>query len=851
MKPASIFNSVAALVCVAALAACSGHGAGGPLPSAPQMTTPTSVSPATIAVAPMATTQIQPASAMQSVKPDLVLQGLGYSQIPGTATQVAASPDGTIWILSNGPAGPDKYIWHYTTAGVWVNIGGLASQIAVAPDASLYAINSGGGTYRYKNNAWSGIGGGAVGITVASNGAVLVLSNDGHADHAIWQYLNSAWTQKAGAGTQLAASWDWGSYTVPGGTIAPGGFYIINSTGAIYYENTAGTFATLPGAAASIAPTTAGGVFVLGYPANAGGTGVFYNDLATGAWSSQAGSGVSLSANTQALYIIGGAGGIYKAPVTPVAQGSPNGTLPNVDFISNSAGNPHYWGASAPANAFGFPVQSGYSGDGRTIAIVIDAVPVMADMTQYLSLFKVARTGQISVRPVDGGGAADSLQGGEATLDAETTAGTAPGANIIIYDIPDLSDAHIDDAYNAILSDGRAQIVNLSFGGCEYTGAKTIEDPIFAQMNAAGIAVSAASGDTGNACYFNSTTYPWGPSSPASDPYVIGVGGTNTDSVNANILTSAIWNDCGTGSFGDNCISGGGLSTLFPTPSYQTGLAGAAQTARNVPHIALPGNNAIIRLAAGYYLIGGTSWSAPLNAGMLAGIYQYCNTLSIPNAVKMYYNTFASSGYASFSDVTAGNDQYFTTSGTSYTAATGFDNVGGIGQPNGMAIAAHICPGHVLTPLGGDVRAAATVAALPAEARKYDNLRDLRNLPGLTDLGERSPEATTRVGILLRATSTLHTDEAALVAKLQAAGFTITQRFPNALLVDAEAPASTVARYFATGFRDYAQAGHGTRFTNTTALTIPASIAPYVQGIVSDSLVTKSYGPLHLRPVSL
>jgi len=851
MKPASIFNSsAAALICAVALAACGGHGGGSnPLPNAgPQMSTPKSVSPARIAAPPMATTSVQPASAMQTVKPDLALQALGYSQIPGTATGVAASPDGTIWILSNGPAGPDKYIWHYT-GGNWVNIPGLASQLAVAPDGSLYAINSGGGTYHYKNNAWTGLGGGAVGITVATNGAVLVLSNDGNADHAIWQNVNNVWTQKPGAGTQLAASWDWGTYTVPGGTISPGGFYIINSIGAIYYENTSGTFATLPGSAASIAPTTAGGVFALGYPANAGGTALFYNNLATGSWSAQGGSGVSLSSNTQALYIIGGAGGIYKAPVNPVAQGTPNAILPNKDFVSSSTGNPHYWGASAPANAFGFPVQSGYSGDGRTVAIIIDAVPSQTDMAQYLSFFQINRTGQISFRPVDGGGAIDTLSGGEATLDAETIAGTAPGANVIIYDIPDLSNTHIVDAYNAVLSDGRAQILNLSFGGCEYAGSLSIEHPIFNSMNAAGIAVSVASGDTGNACYFNGTSFPYGVQSPASDPNVIAVGGTNTDSANATILTNAIWNDCATSTQGQNCMSGGGVSTLFATPSYQTGLAGASQTGRNVPDIAFPGNNALIRLAAGYYVIGGTSWSAPLNAGMLAGIYQYCNTLSIPNATKMYYNTFATTGYGAgaFSDVTVGNDSYFALT-PSYSAAAGFDNVGGIGQPNGMSIATHICPGHVLSPLAGDVRAAAVVARMPAEARLYDNLHDLRDVPGLTDLGARSPGAPTRIGILLRTTSTLHADEATLVATLQAAGFTVVQRFPNAMVVDVEAPASTVARYFATSFHDYAQVQHGTRFANTTALTIPASIAPYVQGIISDSLVTASHGPLNLRP---
>jgi len=856
-------SAVAAVLGLALLAGCSGHGAGtSALPNVADMQTkPVSVSPGDIKVAPMTTAVGAP---MVSAKPDATLQSLGYTQIPGTASEAVASPDGSLWVLSDQPAGPDKYIYHYVK-GVWTNVPGQAVQMAASPDGSLFVINSAGATYHYTYGktvpGWISLGGGAQSIAVGATGnsttatiATYVISNAGAgADRGIWQNKSGTWTQLSGSGVSLASSADYGTYVTANGTVSPGGIYVLNSSGQIYYANIAGTTATyvsLPGTASSLAPTTSGGLFALGGPASPSGTPLYYFNLNNSTWIQQPGVGVSLSSDGAHLYIVNSSGAIYQTSVTPVAQGTPNAILPNKDFISSTSGNPHYWGASAPANAFGFPVQSGYSGDGRTIAIIIDAYPTQTDMAGYLSFFNIARTGQITIRPVDGGGAADNLNGGEATLDAETTAGTAPGANIIIYDIPDLSNTHIVDAYNAVLSDGRANILNLSFGGCEYSGSKTVENPIFTSMNAAGIAITVASGDTGNDCYFNGTSYPFGAQSPASDPNAIAVGGTNTDSVNANILTNAIWNDCASSSFGDNCISGGGISTLFATPSYQVGLAGANQTWRNVPDIAFPGNNALIRLAGGYYVIGGTSWSSPLNAGMLAGIYQYCNTTSIPNAVKMYYNTFASSGYAAFSDVTVGNDLYFTSTDPSYTAAAGFDNVGGIGQPNGMAIAQHICPGHVLSPLGSDVREAATVSAMPAEARSYDNLHDLRTVRGITDLGVRSPDATTRIAILLRATSTIHQDEAALIGQLQAAGFTVTQRFANARLVDVEAPASTVARYFATTFHSYDQQLHGTRFANTTPLTIPASIAPYVQGIVSDDLVTSSYGPLHLRPVS-
>ncbi len=552
----------------------------------------------------------------------------------------------------------------------------------------------------------------------------------------------------------------------------------------------------------------------------------------------------------------GGGGGSTPTPTlaptpTPTPAPGADATLAPYEFASVSHPGWKFWGPWSVANAFRFPVQSGFAGSGQTIAIVIDATPVQADIDAFLAYFHIVRTGTITFRAVAGGGAPDTSTGGEATLDTEEIAGIAPGANVVVYDIPDLSDPHILAAYNAILADGTAKIVNLSFGGCEYAGSKTVANPIFNSMNAAGIAVSVAAGDTGNDCYQDGTTFPFGPQSPATDPNVIGVGGTATSPSTDTILSSAIWNDCPGSTFGDNCLSGGGVSAFFATPSYQVGLGGATQTGRNVPDISLPGSNAAIRLAAQWYVVGGTSYSAPLNAGLLAEVYQYCNTTSIPNSVRMFYDTFAATGYASFSDVTAGNDLYINSPGPSYTAAVGYDNVGGIGQPYGMAVAQHICPGRSLIPLNASVRTSATVSQLPAEARSYDNLRDLRNVRGLTDMGDRSASAPTQVSILLRATATIHSDETSVVSRLREAGFSITQQYSNAMLVEAEAPASTVARYFGTSLHDYMQAGRGTRFANVTTLTIPAAIAAYVQGIVSDDLVTASHGPLRLTPLFL
>ena len=308
---------------------CSGFPSN-PRPATLQPNTPASISPARIPPAPMAHTVILPASIM-TVKPQSAIQGTNWTQIPGVASFAAAAPDGSLWVLSTAPAGSDKYIWHYAN-GAWTNISGLATRLSVAPNGTLYAINSGGGTYSYSGGTWTALGGGASDITVAADGSVYVLSNGNAAgsDQAIWHYTNG-WSQVPGSGVKIAASSDGGNYTLSNGTVTPGGLYILNSVGNIYYENANNTFVQLPGNASAIAPTILGGVFVLGYPFNASGNSIYYYDLSTPGWNAQNGSGVSISTNSVNLYAIGSSGGIYVSPIVVNNAAQINAAMQSVE----------------------------------------------------------------------------------------------------------------------------------------------------------------------------------------------------------------------------------------------------------------------------------------------------------------------------------------------------------------------------------------------------------------------------------------------------------------------------------------------------------------------------------------
>jgi|GEM_PF-1280863 len=500
------------------------------------------------------------------------------------------------------------------------------------------------------------------------------------------------------------------------------------------------------------------------------------------------------------------------------------------------------WGPRAVADGLQFPVQSGFNGSGQTVAVVIDSAFSPTDVSFYNTYFQTPTTGStISPVLVDGGPTAGA-DNGEATLDIETISGLAPGANIIVYEIPSLTDQHIVDAYNKAISDAKASVVNSSFSGCEGVSTYNLYDPVLQVGASKGIAFVSAAGDTGNEC-FDGTGYVVGVGYPASDPNNIGVGGTETNlNVPDPITNPVAWNDTSCGSAGNSqCATGGGVSARATIPPFQVGLTGEASTTqRNVPDVALPAEDVATYDNGAWGAAAGTSWSSPQYAALMAEIYEYCNfSVSSANVafdpVALPYTAYKSSA-KNFIDVTGGNNQF---AGTTpfFSAGVGYDNVSGLGLPLGMPIAQALCPNRVpLSAASGFALQSQALATLaPAAARTIDVVPQI---VGLLDRGPRNANATTRIQIVLRPTPSVASDEENVVGALQRAGFTIVQRFADHLVVDAEAPASTVDAYFGTSLHDVVEGRYGTRYVPVTTGTLPAEIAPYVASASLDDLVT-------------
>jgi len=272
--------------------------------------------------------------------------------------------------------------------------------------------------------------------------------------------------------------------------------------------------------------------------------------------------------------------------------------------------------------AYSYPSYLAYTGKGVTIGILMSGDFNPPDMDKYFTHEKLA-TPSFSTVQVDGGAPFDPNGSFETHLDMQQSGGMAPKAKVILYNIPDLSDQHIMDGLSQIITDNKADVVNMSFGGSEllytadfndgvdYTYLLKEENDLYAQGSAQGITFVASSGDAGAldaipaACFNNVPncgTFLPSVEFPASSPHVTGVGGTNLittytgtagdrnskyvrESAFADPLSSDIF--YGTSATGGVWGSGGGDSILFKKPLFQALTDTGNKTYRTVPDLAL------------------------------------------------------------------------------------------------------------------------------------------------------------------------------------------------------------------------------------------------------------------------
>jgi uncharacterized protein (TIGR03437 family) len=403
--------------------------------------------------------------------------------------------------------------------------------------------------------------------------------------------------------------------------------------------------------------------------------------------------------------IVAGFGGLNNfASLYPKAR-------PKTILASGAVTGQNYLTPSAFATIYNIsPLYSaGFDGTGQSIVIVGESDILLSDLRGFRTAFGLAALDPKQVLY----GADPGFNGAqvEANLDLEWSGAIAPKATIYyVYG----QSAFV--AFSYAVSLNFAPVISISYGGCESDNPVDAYRTVAQQANAQGITTLSASGDSGGGgCDLQGVqpvaTLGRSVAFPADLPEVTAVGGTmfqegagkywNTGKTPAAItalsyIPEAVWNES---SLADGLgASGGGASRLFSKPGWQTGPGVPADSARDVPDVALSAafhDAYLITYNSGSTLIpvAGTSAASPSMAGIVALLNHYQvkqgfqKTAGLGNINPQLYR-LAQSAPSAFHDVVSGTNAVPCEQGTQdcvngsvgYSAGPGYDLATGLGS---------------------------------------------------------------------------------------------------------------------------------------------------------------------------
>jgi hypothetical protein len=408
---------------------------------------------------------------------------------------------------------------------------------------------------------------------------------------------------------------------------------------------------------------------------------------------------------------------------------------PTPNFSSGSA---HYLAPADFATIYNLnPLYQGLTdGSGQSIAIIGRSNISLSDVRAFRSNFGLpARDPQIIVNGPDPG-TSNSGEETEAVLDVEWSGAVAKNATVkfVVSASTNSSDGVYLSAQYAV-NHNIAPVMSVSFGLCEAavgSSGNAFLNSLWQQAAAEGITVFVSSGDSGAAgCDSSSATsgtHGRGINGLCSTPYSICVGGTqfndasnpgmywssfNNSSTQASAqgyIPETVWNE--SGSHSGLWAGGGGVSTLYSKPAWQSGAGVPSDAKRDVPDVSLTAavhDGYLINMNGGTMLVGGTSAASPAMAGIMSLVVQSTGTPQ-GNANPVFYTLASrqnSGGAAVFHDTTTGNN---TVPGvTGFNAAASYDQASGLGSVDANQLVTHWSDGAAPPPPNFHLSAPATV----------------------------------------------------------------------------------------------------------------------------------------------
>jgi kumamolisin len=300
----------------------------------------------------------------------------------------------------------------------------------------------------------------------------------------------------------------------------------------------------------------------------------------------------------------------------------------------------------------------GFTGQGQTIGVIAAAHYHQKDLQIFWLSFGIDRALPTKIELME----PVVTRITETILDTQWSTSMAPGADVIVYEGPDARNTSLMYVFNEAIARNEAGVLTDSFAHREDSEPKPLRDQYdhSALMAAAlGITVLSASGDSGQVDV------------PCSSPFVTCVGGTElvTDNV-GNVISETAWSS-----------SGSGENKSFALPYWQQGIPAAKRAVVEVALNADPSSGMWVRRFGEWQVYGGTSFSSPIFAGVVAVMNSYLESMGQPRMGFMNPQLYLNAGVrASFRDVVLGGTPM-------YDAGVGWDYPTGWGAPRAKKLA--------------------------------------------------------------------------------------------------------------------------------------------------------------------
>lgn len=314
-------------------------------------------------------------------------------------------------------------------------------------------------------------------------------------------------------------------------------------------------------------------------------------------------------------------------------------------------------------SAYNLAAAAGSGGAGQTLVDVIwfDDPKAEADMNHYRAQFgipactsasgcfqKLNQNGQPSPLPQPNAGNAV-----ETSLDLDMYSAICPNCKIVLIEASNGTNSDLSTAEDTAATLGT--VISNSWGESD---SQSNERQMDAHFHHPGVAITVSSGDSG---------YAAGPQWPAASHWITAVGGTHLVKASGTTRgwTESAWSGAGSG-----------CSVAEQKARWQTDASCSKRTIADVSAVADPATGVSVYDSyqqPGWIVVGGTSVSAPL----VAGVYALAG-----NASSVVFGSYPYGHTSSLNDVTSGNNG---SCGGSYicTARPGYDGPTGLGTPNG------------------------------------------------------------------------------------------------------------------------------------------------------------------------